>query len=289
MNMLLWSGDVLDPEWDRVYARLAELGYDGVEIPVFALDPQRYAALGERLRDLGLTPLTVTVRGPQANPISPEAAVRERGLRENLAALECAAALGAEVFCGPFVSSPSVFTGAPATAQERAWAVELLTTMGDAATQCGITLAMESLNRFQHYLSTTAAQTADLCRAADRPRCRMLYDTYHAHLEEKDVASAIAGCADMLAYVHISENDRATPGQGQVAWDATFRALRAIGYDGWFTIEAFGHGDPVLAGNLKVWRRAYATEDDLARDGIAFIREAWARSAASPAAGGAAS
>jgi hypothetical protein len=44
-----------------------------------------------------------------------------------------------------------------------------------------------------------------------------------------------------------------------------------------------------MAGNLKVWRRAYATEDDLARDGIAFIREAWARSAASPAAGGAAS
>jgi D-psicose/D-tagatose/L-ribulose 3-epimerase len=278
--MLLWSGDVLGRQWDPVYARLSELGYDGVEIPVFGLDPAPYAALGRRLRGFGLTPLTVTVRGPQANPIASGADVRARGLRENLAALECASALGAEIMCGPFTSTPSVFTGLAATAQERAWAVELLTAMGDAADRLGITLAIESLNRFQHYLTTTAAETAALCRAVDRPRCRMVYDTYHAHLEERDVAAAIAGCADMLSYVHVSENDRATPGGGQVAWEATFRSLRAIGYDGWLTIEAFGHGDPVLAGSLKVWRRAYEREDDVAREGIAFVRDSWARSGA---------
>jgi D-psicose/D-tagatose/L-ribulose 3-epimerase len=280
MNMLLWGRDVLGPDWDPVYARLVELGYDGVEIPVYTLDPRPYAALGERLRALGLTPLTMNVRGPQANPIADDPSVRARGRRESLAALACASALGAEFFCGPFVATPSAFTGRPATALERTWALQLLTTVGDAAAQYGITLAMESMNRFQHYLTTTAAETAALCREADRPQCRMLYDTYHAHLEETDVASAIAGCADMLAYVHVSENDRSTPGQGQVAWDATFQALQAIGYDGWLTIEAFGHGDPALAAALRVWRRTYDTEDDVAREGIAFVRDAWSRSAA---------
>jgi D-psicose/D-tagatose/L-ribulose 3-epimerase len=279
MNMLLWSSDVFGPRYDPIFGRLAELGYDGVEIPVFTLDPDPYAALGERLRSFGLVPLTVTVRGPQANPISPDAEVRERGLRENLLALECAAALGAEIFCGPFVSAPNAFTGAPPTAQERAWAVELLQALGDAAAPLGMTLAIESLNRFQQYLTTTAAATAALCRDVDRACCRMVYDTYHAHIEEKDVAQAIAACADVLEYVHVSENDRSTPGQGQVAWDATFRALRGAGFDGWFTIEAFGYRDPALVASLRVWRPTYDTEERLAREGIAFIRDVWARAA----------
>ena len=45
---------------------------------------------------------------------------------------------------------------------------------------------------------------------------------------------------DCLAHVHISENDRSTPGQGNVRWDETFDALHEIGYDGLMVIEAFG-------------------------------------------------
>jgi D-psicose/D-tagatose/L-ribulose 3-epimerase len=279
MNMLLWSGDVTGPGYDAVFERLAELGYDGAEIPLFALDPDVYVSLGDRLRKLGLSPLALTTRGRHANPIDADSATRANGVKESLLALECATALGAEVLCGPIVATPGVFTGLPGTSQERAWAIELLQTLGDAAEASGVTLAIESLNRFQHYLMTTAAATADLCRQTDRSRCRMLYDTFHAHIEEKDVATAIAECADVLCYVHISENDRTTPGTGQVAWASTFTALRAIGYDGWLTIEAFGQSDPVLDAQLKVWRRAYRTEDDIARDGIAFIRKSWAQAA----------
>jgi D-psicose/D-tagatose/L-ribulose 3-epimerase len=279
MNMLLWTGDALDRRWDRVYARLAELGYDGVEVPVFTLEPEPYRALATRLRGHGLEVLTVTTRGPESNPISPDPEVRAAGLRENLLAVECTAALQGTMMCGPFVSAPGAFSGAPASAQEREWAVELLHRLSDAAAGHGITLAIESLNRFQHYLTTTAAATAELCREVDRPSCRMVYDTYHAHLEEKAVRPAVTACADVLAYVHVSENDRSTPGLGQVAWDATFEALREVGYDGWLTIEAFSQRDPVLAGKLKVWRPAYDTEDRLAAEGITFIHDAWARAA----------
>jgi D-psicose/D-tagatose/L-ribulose 3-epimerase len=168
-----------------------------------------------------------------------------------------------------------VFTGAAPSEQERAWAVELLQALGPAADMHGITLAVESLNHFEHYLANTAEQTAALCREAGHPRARMLYDTFHAHIEEKDVRSAITGAADVLAYVHVSENDRATPGHGQVAWDATFAALRAIGYDGWLTIEALGDRHPRLAAQMKIWCRAYESEERLASDGLTFVRAAW--------------
>jgi D-psicose/D-tagatose/L-ribulose 3-epimerase len=135
-----------------------------------------------------------------------------------------------------------------------------------------VTIALEYLNRFEMYLTNTAADLAELVREVDHPRIRMMYDTFHAHIEEKDPRAAIHACADVLVHVHLSENDRSTPGAGQVAWDETFSALREIGYDGWLAIEAFGDALPELAGATKIWRRMFESEEQLARDGAAFVR-----------------
>jgi D-psicose/D-tagatose/L-ribulose 3-epimerase len=275
MNMFLWSGDVTGAEYQPVFELLVELGFDGVEIPIFSLDPAPYEELGERLHDLGLDVLALTARGPQANPIDANPEVRRAGASENRRALECAHALGASIVCGPFLASPGVLSGAPPTEQERAWAVDALGTLGEVAEPLGITLAVESLNRFEHYLANTAAETAALCREAGHPSCRMMYDTCHAHIEEKDISQALESCADMLAYVHLSENDRSTPGQGLVDWSSTFAALHAIGYDGWLTLEAFATPDSPMAAELKIWRRVYESKEQLVRDGAAFVRRSW--------------
>ena len=75
-----------------------------------------------------------------------------------------------------------------------------------------------------------------------------------------------------LAHVHISENDRSTPGQGGVKWAENFDALAASGYDGWMVVEAFGLALPSIAAATKIWRRMYDTEEQLARDALAFMR-----------------
>lgn len=103
-----------------------------------------------------------------------------------------------------------------------------------------------------------------------------MYDTFHAHIEEKSVARALEDCVAELGYVHISENDRSTPGAGQVRWAETFRTLKRLGYDGWLSIEAFGMALPELAAATKIWRRMFADEEQLALDGLAFIRRMWA-------------
>ena len=135
-----------------------------------------------------------------------------------------------------------------------------------------MTIALEYLNRFEMYLTNTAADLAELVRAVDHPRIRMMYDTFHAHIEEKSPTAALRACKDVLVHVHLSENDRSTPGAGQVAWDETFGAIREIGYDGWVVVEAFGDSLPELAGATKIWRRMFESPEQLARDGAAFIR-----------------
>ena len=80
----------------------------------------------------------------------------------------------------------------------------------------------------------------------------------------------------MIRHVHISENDRGTPGKGHVPWAATFKALRAAGYDGWLTIEAFGTALPALAAATKVWRDFFPSREEVYEVGLKTIRDGWA-------------
>ncbi|MEZ5950499.1 MAG: hypothetical protein R3C12_15045 [Planctomycetaceae bacterium] len=58
-------------------------------------------------------------------------------------------------------------------------------------------------------------------------------------------------------------------------WDETFAALKEINYDGWFVIEAFGLALPELAAATRIWRRMYPSEEHLARQGLAFMKQKW--------------
>jgi DNA-binding LacI/PurR family transcriptional regulator len=100
-----------------------------------------------------------------------------------------------------------------------------------------------------------------------------MYDTFHANIEEKSVPDAIKACADLLQHVHISENDRSTPGQGAVRWTETFDTLKEISYDGWLMIEAFGLALPELVAATKIWRRMYESEEQLASPQARFFHE----------------
>ena len=269
MNMLLWSTDVTASEYDAVFAMLKDAGFEGVEIPIFDREVDKYAELGARLDALSLERIAVSARGPDDDPTAPDTAPAIAATKANL---DSAAALGATLICGPLGAPLGVFSGAPPTAEEKARSVAYLREVAPYAEERGVTIALEYLNRFEMYLTNTAADLAALVREVDHPRVRMMYDTFHAHIEEKDPRTALRDCADVLVHVHVSENDRSTPGAGQVAWDETFAGLDEIGYDGWIVIEAFGDALPELAGATKIWRRMFESEEQLARDGAAFIR-----------------
>jgi D-psicose/D-tagatose/L-ribulose 3-epimerase len=281
MNMLLWSTDVTGPEYLPVFEMLGDAGYDGIEVPIFgAADLGALRRLGEHLDGLGLVPLGVTACAQDDSPISADPAVRARTLEATKAAIDGCAALGARTLCGPIEAPLGVFSGTAPTDDERAHSVESLRAAAEYAASRDVTLVVEYLNRFEMYLVNCAADAAALVRAVDHPSCRLMYDTFHAHIEEKDPRAALRECADVLVYVHASENDRGTPGEGQVAWETTFSTLHELGYDGWIVIEAFGDALPDLSAATKIWRRMFSSEEQLARDGAAFIRKQWAASAA---------
>jgi D-psicose/D-tagatose/L-ribulose 3-epimerase len=276
MNLLLWT-DRLKDELLPVLAQLKSLGYDGVELPIFELDVAKYAAWSKKLDDLGLERTAVTVRTAADNPISPDPKIRAAAVEANRRVLDCCQAAGVKILVGPYHSALGEFTGRGPTPDEWRWGVETMRQMAaDAATR-GVTLGVEYLNRFECYFLNCAADTARFVREVNHPNCRMMYDTFHANIEEKSIPEAIRTSREFLVHVHISENDRGTPGKGNIRWGQNFDTLKEVGYDGWLMIEAFGLALPTLAAATKIWRRMFESEEQLARDGLAFMKAEWSR------------
>lgn len=274
MNLLLWTGLVTDEHYPLI-GRIKEAGFDGVEIPVFEGDPSHYAKLKTELDKQGLKCTTVTIVTPETNPISPDAAVRKAAGERLKWAIDCNHALGAETMVGPFHSALGVFSGDPPTGDEKKRAAEVLRPAAEYAQQANLMLGIEYLNRFECYFLTTAADAVALVKSVDHPNFRTMYDTFHANIEEVRPSTAIKTIAPYLTHVHISENNRGTPGTGQVNWFESFRSLREVGYDGWLTIEAFGRALPALAAATRVWRDFFPSPDHVYTHGIKFMRTMW--------------
>ena len=276
-NLLLWTTHEVD-EHLPLLAELKRAGYDGVELPIFEGDPEHFARLGRALSDEGLRCTGVTVLPDEArSAISPDPAARRGALERLNWSLDCLAAAGGEVLAGPFYQPLGVFTGEPPTADERAGLAEVHLEAAAHAQRLGLKLSVEPLNRFECHALNTVADAAEVVRRVAMPNYGLLYDTFHANIEEKDPVGAVAPHLALINHVHLAENDRGTPGKGHVPWDATLRAFKAGGYDGWFVIEAFGRALPALAGATRVWRDFFPCREEVYREGHDFLREAWER------------
>ena len=275
MNMLLWTGDCTTPEFPALFERLKKTGFDLVEIPIFDPNPKKLAALAKKLDSIGLERTAVTCLNADNNLIGEDKKQRAAGVKHLKAVIDCCQAMGVKKLVGPIYAALGVFSGKGPTKQELKWAADGLREAGDHAKKAGVTLALEYLNRFEIYLLNCAADTAKLVREIDHPNVKMMYDTFHANIEEKNIAEALDACKDVMCHVHISENDRSTPGKGGVNWKESWAGLKKIGYKDLLVIEAFGQGLPALAAATKIWRKMFPDEETLAKDGLAFMKQSW--------------
>ncbi len=272
LNLLLWTDHMHDGMLPIV-EKIKALGYHGIEMPIFAPDESLHRQWGKRLDDLGLERTAVTIRDADGNPISPSASVRAAAVDAMKKTLDCCHAAGVKILCGPTHSAIGQFSGNGPTEDEFKWGVDTMRQVAAHAAQAGVTIATEYLNRFKNYFLTSVEQTVRFVQAVDHPHVRMMYDTFHANIEEKNLAAAIHAAAPWTVLVHISENDRSIPGTGHVHWDESFDALKAAGYDGWMVVEAFGLALPGIAAATKIWRKMFPSEDQLATDSLAFMKK----------------
>ncbi|MFB3788476.1 MAG: sugar phosphate isomerase/epimerase family protein [bacterium] len=277
MNLLLWEGSITEKHVG-VLEDLAAMGYDGVEFPLFAFDRAQQAQskkLRGHLDRLKMTCSVVTCVPPEANPISEDPAIRKASLEFLKKAIATAEILGSNIVAGPFTSPVGRLVGRRRTEDEWKWGVEVMRKAAMAADKAGVTLALEAINRFETYFINTMADAYQFAKAVDHPRFGVMFDTFHANIEEENIPKAMMTAAEKIVHVHISENHRGIPGAGHIRFEEVFKVLKKINYDGWLTIEAFGSALPELAAATCIWRDLFGDNLEVAKKGLAFIQKQW--------------
>ena len=274
VNTLIWSA-TFDPAivpWEA----LVRAGVDGVEAACF--DPASLDRQGLRaaLETYGLRATLCSVNPAGANPIGDDPGERARAMQHWKAMIALAGEVGAESLVGPTYSPVGRLLGRRRTQQEWSRAVDFHQQLGPALEDAGIELAIEPLNRFETYFLNTAADSVRLVQAINHPRIGILFDTFHANIEEKSLEAAYRACGPYLKHVHACENDRGIPGSGHIDWGTVLRAIRETGYDRWLTIESFNANQPEIAAATAIWRDLAPSNDDIAVRGTQFLRAVWA-------------
>lgn len=270
MNMLLWTNHVTEDHFG-IIEKIKEKGYESVEIPIGDGDIEHYTKIGKFISSVGLQVTGVTSLLENTNIASIDPSIRSAGIDRMRWVIDVAAACNMHTVCGPFHSAFAYFTRNPPTEDEKKWSVEGLQKSGEMAKASDIMLAPEALNRFECYLLNTMTDLAAHLDKVDHPNVGAIYDTHHANLEEKSHREAIKIISPHLKHVHISENDRGTPGKGLVNWFEVFSALKEVKYDGRLTIESFSTTIPEFANAINVWRN-YSDADEVYQQGFDFIK-----------------
>jgi D-psicose/D-tagatose/L-ribulose 3-epimerase len=271
VNMFIWSAAFGPSNFDLL-PRIKEAGFDGIEVPLF--DPAVFQA-AEIRRAAASYALEVTVcsiipRG--LNLVSDDAALRGRTRQHLREAIARTAEVGATLMDGPLYCPVGFLPGRRRTNDEWQWAIEGYQSVIPALESHNVTLAIEPLNRFETFFLTTADDTAAICDAVNHPRVGVAFDTFHANIEEKQVADACRRIGRHLKHVQISENDRGTPGTGHVDFAGVLGALREVGYDEWLTIESFGANLGEFSSAVCIWRDIEVSPAAIAFDGLRFLK-----------------
>jgi D-psicose/D-tagatose/L-ribulose 3-epimerase len=271
VNTLIWSL-AYDESVRAQLPSIAEAGFDGIEVPLLRTGDFPASQIRKEVASHGLdcTICAVLVKG--LSLISDDPAVRANTRRHIQEVIKCAADTGAKLIAGPLYCPVGYLPGRRRTQDEWNWAVEAYQSLGSTLDSNGITLGIEPLNRFETFFLNTAGDAARLCDQIAHPKIGILFDTFHANIEEKDMAAGFQIAGRHLKHVHISENDRGTPGSGHVPWNRVFQALRELNYDGWLTIESFAFAIPEISAAAAIWRDIEPTPGQIAFEGVKFLK-----------------
>ena len=187
-------------------------------------------------------------------------------------AIDKTADIGALALSGVIYGGIGERTGQPPTEGELDNIAKVLTVAAKRAKKRGIELGIEPVNRYENHIINTAAQAVSLIERIGADNIFVHLDTYHMNIEEKGMGNGIITAREHLKYIHLSETDRGTPGEGNCHWDETFATLAAINFKGGLAMESFINMPPQVALGLSVWRPVAKSEAEVMGNGLPFLR-----------------
>ncbi|MEW6751831.1 MAG: sugar phosphate isomerase/epimerase family protein [Candidatus Latescibacterota bacterium] len=257
-----------------VLDKCRKMGFDAVEIIPFDVDNFPAAQVRRAAADLGLTINTGFGMPVECNTISPDPAVRRKGVELSRRLIDLSNEAGARVFAGAIYCGWGYLSGRMRTADEWRWGVDSTRQAAEYAQQTSdLVIGIEPLNRFESHFINTAADAVQFIGEVGLPNVKVHLDTFHMMKEEDSIGGAVRQAGKLVGYVHACENQRGIPGTGLVPWKEFFTALREVGYDYCITIESFDPDMDKIARLCAIWRKLADSPEQLATEGLAFLKQ----------------
>ena len=267
-----WSNDSLD-----LIDRAKSLGFDIIEVPLMeleAVDPQK---IRERLEQTGMGVCTSTACSEENDLTGEDETTRRNGLEYLEGCVRATAAMGATCFTGVVYSAIGrKIDGIPG---EEYWdrAAAGLKAVAKMASDLGITVGLEPINRYETFLVNTCEQAYKLKDMIDEPNIGIHLDAYHMNIEEKDFYEPTKKAIPDLCHYHLSESHRGTPGTGTVDWEEIYRALGEADFRGMVGLESFAEVAEAMRAATCIWRQLAPSSDELLKDGLSYLKSLEAR------------
>ncbi|HPO08559.1 MAG TPA: sugar phosphate isomerase/epimerase family protein [bacterium] len=225
---------------------LEKYGFDAVEFSGGGL-PNRVKEIQEVLKGRNVK-VSAVCAGYEGCLISPDAAERNTAVEDMKKILSACGELGSTglIFVPAFKRQYTMPDLNPYKSKydlSRALLIEQLRPLGEHALSCGTRLLMEPLNRYEAEFLNRVADAVAICKEVDSKGVCIMADFFHMNIEEADKAAAIHAGGALLHHIHLADNTRKLPGQGDMNYVPGFRALQQIGYPDYCSLECGILGD----------------------------------------------
>lgn len=260
----------------RIVDRVAEMGYDGVEITVMyhavpgETPPERRAEIRRYVAGKGLEISALHfIFAPGMNMTCDDDAERQAVADHMVSVMQLAADLEASVV----VIGGGGVRSIPSSLSREVGLDRVLGVYEDVvqrSEKLGVVAGFEALNRYETNLGFTLEECCGFVERIGSPFLRVVGDTFHMNIEEKSLPSAIENAGDRLAHLHLPDSHRLAPGGGHIDFPPIVEALRKIDFKGYVSFEFFSISP-------EIWCLPSFEEcDSEVRKAIDFIRPLFA-------------
>lgn len=274
VNTWVWCSPPTDERLTDIAAKVARFGFDVVEIPVENVGDWTPSLVRGLLAEHSLGVSLCAVM-PEGRELIATDAATVRSTQDYLRTLvDIAVEVGSKTVMGPMYSSVGR-TWRVSADERRALYDELAANLVDVAAyaaQAGVRLGIEPLNRFETSVINTVEQALQIVDRVGSPALGVAPDTFHMAIEERGIPAAIERIGEHLVHIQVCGSDRGAPGGDNIDWPAVLAALDRVGYTGSLCIESFTAENATIAVAASVWRPLAPSQDQLATDGLAFLR-----------------
>lgn len=273
-NTWIWVSPLTDRVLGPLAARVASLGFDLIELPLEDPGDLDASRVADTLAEVALGATVGAAMSDGRSLVAADRAVVAGTQAYLRACVDFAHRIGARVVGGALYAPVGERWRMDPDERSRCYdrLAAGLRPVSEYAGEHGVCLAVEPLNRFETSVLNTVSQALDVLARVDSPACGLLADTFHMNIEEESIGSALREAGERLVHLQVCANDRGSPGRDHLDWKEIKQALGALRYRGALSIESFSPEFPSFADAVSIWRPLAPSQDDLAADGLRFLR-----------------